>query len=294
MTVGSAQAIRRAGVIGSPIAHSLSPVLHRAAYEALGLTQWDYQRFEVGAGGVADFVATLDRRWAGLSVTMPGKEEALTLAAGVSERARLSGAANTLVQTSTGWRADNTDIDGITMALGEAGCRHATTAWVVGSGATARSALIALAGLGVSDLYLQVRAQPRQQTLTLAKHLGMGVEVRGFADPGPPVTSVDVAISTVPAGTAPEHSNSFPRHAQGLDRPLRNTALIALDVAYHPRTSRWAQALASQGARRVDGATMLLHQAGAQVELMTGKPPPVESMRRALSAALQSAGDNPW
>ncbi len=295
MTAGTAWVTRKAGVIGSPIAHSLSPVLHRAAYEALGLTQWDYLRFEIGIGEVAGFVDTLGHDWVGLSVTMPGKEEALSLAGEATERAQLSGAANTLIRTSAGWQADNTDIDGLTMSLAEAGCRQASSAWVVGSGATARSALIALAGLGVSDLYLQVRAEPRRATRALAEHLGMHVTMRDFSDPGPAVGSVDVAISTVPAGTAPVHGGSnLPGQSRGGDQPLTSTGTVVLDVAYHPRMSRWAAALASRGARRVDGATMLLHQAGAQVEWMTGRPPPVDSMRHALAAALSSAGENPW
>ncbi|MGB3762594.1 MAG: hypothetical protein WA966_05165 [Ornithinimicrobium sp.] len=113
---------RLAGVIGSPIEHSLSPVLHRAAYQALGLTDWGYRRTEVESGHLRAHLAGLDGSWVGVSVTMPGKEEALQESSEASGRALRTGAANTLVRRSGGWWADNTDIDGITRAFRERGC----------------------------------------------------------------------------------------------------------------------------------------------------------------------------
>lgn len=293
----------RAGVIGSPIAHSLSPVLHRAAYRALGLEHWEYLRHEVGPGDVASFVAGLEESWVGLSVTMPGKEEALAFADEVTARAQLSGAANTLVREHGGWRADNTDIDGITTALREAGASRPRAGWVVGSGATARSALIALAGMGAASVYLQVRSEPRAATLDLAADLGVEVTVVDFEEHqgGPSVRDVDIAISTVPAGTAPlptggvngvAHDN--PAHATPAHDTERSFGLVVLDVAYHPRRSEWATAWARRGACVVDGASMLLHQAAAQVELMTGRPAPLEVMRAALLRTLEHEGSNPW
>ncbi|MGB5952818.1 MAG: shikimate dehydrogenase [Ornithinimicrobium sp.] len=281
---------RRAGVAGSPIAHSLSPVLHRAAYQALGLSDWDYQRYEVGTGELASFVNGLDAQWAGLSVTMPGKEEALTFASDVTPRALLSGGANTLIRTETGWLADNTDIDGITAALAEVGRQRIHSGWIIGSGATARSAMIALAGMGATSICLQVRARPRPATLTLAQDLGIDVTVVGFDDGGvtdrPSMQGTDVAISTVPAGTAPLHpSQVLGGGALG--------SLVVMDVAYHPRRSEWATWWVDQGAHMVDGAVMLLHQGAAQVHLMTGHPAPLEPMRRAVLEALASDGHHP-
>lgn len=270
---------RRAGVIGSPIGHSLSPVLHRAAYAALGLPDWEYEPVEVGAGEVASFVAALDDSWAGLSVTMPGKVEALASADAATDRARLSGAANTLVRTTAGWLADNTDIDGITKALAAAGCVQARTGWLLGSGATARSALIALSDMGVKKVYVQVRSQPREQTMALAGALGVEVVVSRLSDPGPPLHEIDVGLSTVPAGTAPV--------AESVGAA---THVVVMDAAYYPRDSQWAAGLEAHGGRRVDGAQMLLHQAGVQVELMTGKPAPLEAMQRALSGAIDGVG----
>ncbi len=174
-------------MVGSPVSHSLSPVLHRAAYQALGLSGWCYGRAEVRAGELAAYVAALPEDWVGLSVTMPGKEEALALAAEAGDEGRLTGAANTLVRTDAGWRADNTDVAGLMAALAETeaasshergatwavgGSARRRTALVVGSGATARSALVALHRRGVTDVVLQVRRTARAQTLAMAPQPG--------------------------------------------------------------------------------------------------------------------------
>ena len=112
---------RRAAVLGSPVAHSLSPVLHGAAYTALGLTDWTYERVECDAAALPGVVGGLDADWVGLSVTMPGKKAALAVAASASTRAQRLGVANTLVRTGDGWAADCTDVDGIAGALRGAG-----------------------------------------------------------------------------------------------------------------------------------------------------------------------------
>ena len=104
--------VRRAAVVGRPIAHSRSPQLHLAAYRALGLDNWTYDRIDCGAEELPEFVAGLGPEWVGLSVTMPGKFAALALADERTARAEQVGSANTLVRTAAGWRADNTDIDG--------------------------------------------------------------------------------------------------------------------------------------------------------------------------------------
>ena len=132
----------RAAVCGSPIRHSLSPVLHRAAYRALGLTDWTYDRVELSADELAPWVSGLDESWRGLSLTMPLKEAAFAVAQTVTELARMVGSINTLVRTpSEGWSAHNTDVVGIERALAEAGLglgRDAAQAVIVGAGATAR------------------------------------------------------------------------------------------------------------------------------------------------------------
>jgi shikimate dehydrogenase len=110
----------RAAVLGSPVAHSLSPVLHSAAYAALGL-EWTYERVECDEDALPGLLASLGPEWVGLSVTMPGKRVALSCATSATARAQAVGAANTLVRAVDGWHADCTDIDGVTGALRTAG-----------------------------------------------------------------------------------------------------------------------------------------------------------------------------
>src|ERR1700712_4714725 len=145
---------RRAAVLGSPIAHSRSPQLHLAAYRALGLTNWTYERIECNADQLPSLVAGFGPEWVGVSVTMPGKFAALAFADERTPRAELVGSANTLVRTATGWRADNTDVDGVTGALGGAVGRAAL---VLGSGGTAPAAVVGLAGLGVKHVTVVAR-----------------------------------------------------------------------------------------------------------------------------------------
>ncbi|MCE0488357.1 shikimate dehydrogenase [Ornithinimicrobium sediminis] len=262
---------RRAGVVGSPVDHSLSPVLHRAAYQALGLRGWTYERAEVRAGELTAYVSTRSRDWVGLSVTMPGKEEALALADEAGEEAELVGAANTLLRTEGGWRAENTDVVGLETALREAGAPIGVPALVVGSGATARSALVALGRLGATEVTLQVRARAREETLRLGSVLGMSLRVVTDGEGIGQEPRQGVLVSTVPPGG---RTSALP------DRDL--SGVVALDVRYDPWPTAWATGLAARGAHVVDGLTMLLHQAARQVELMTGRAAPLEQMRRAL------------
>lgn len=276
-TSADATGPRQAGVIGSPIAHSLSPALHRAAYAALGLTGWRYHREEVRAGELAAYLAGRPADWVGLSVTMPGKEEALAAADSISDMARLTGSANTLVRCSDGWSADNTDVHGIRGALVEAGIAPdaAARALVVGSGATARSALVALHGLGVREVVLVVRDKARTDTLELAHRLGLDCHVARL-DEALPGAPVDLAVSTLPAGAAPR-TGAPPAFWQAATE-----AGVALDVVYRPWPTPWARHLSASGSTVVGGVQVLLHQAAQQVELMTGRPAPLAAMRRCL------------
>lgn len=264
-------------------------MLHRAAYEALGLSHWSYRRDDVPAGHLAAHLAGLDDTWAGLSVTMPGKEEALRASARASPRALRTGAANTLVRVQEGWWADNTDIDGITRAFAEHGCATAATAWLIGSGATARSALVALSDMGVGRLIVQVREEPRRQTIELAHTLSMDLTVRRYDEGWPELATVDVAISTVPSGASVPPAGGMPSPSSAQPR-ARSAGPVAMDVVYHPRQTPWARAVSTMGGQLVDGSAMLLHQAAVQVELMTGCAAPVAAMRAALNTALAARG----
>ena len=148
-------------MLGSPIAHSRSPQLHLAAYRALGLAGWTYDRIECTADELPGLVAGFGPEWVGVSVTMPGKFAALQFADERTARAELVGSANTLVRTQAGWRADNTDVDGVKGALGAVAGRAA----VLGSGGTARAVVVGLAELGVHDISVVARNKDKSAPL---------------------------------------------------------------------------------------------------------------------------------
>jgi shikimate dehydrogenase len=278
------EGVLNAGVLGSPIAHSLSPVLHRTAYAALGLTQWRYAAHEVDEEAFLPFVAGLDETWRGLSLTMPLKEVAFDVAADVSPLALATGAVNTLVRRSTGeWDAHNTDVHGIVAALAGASGPDAarpTSATVLGSGATARSAVTALARLGVGHVRLAVRAEARPATLRMAADLGVEVEQVPLARWAETTGSGDVpalVVSTLPTGAGSAAAEVL------AGRHLRGTLL---DVVYADWPTPLAQAGAAAGLEVVSGLDMLVHQAAEQVRLMTGRDAPLEAMFAAAHEAV--------
>ncbi len=251
-------------MLGSPIAHSRSPQLHLAAYRALGLDGWTYERIECTAEQLPDLVGGFGPEWVGVSVTMPGKFAALRFADQRTVRAELVGSANTLVRTDTGWRADNTDVDGVAGALGQASGRAA----VLGSGGTAPAAVVALVELGVRDISVVGRNREKAEPL-LALSARMGADVR-WVELGTPLAGHDVVVSTLPAEVAAQHLDT-----------LAATPLL-LDAIYDPWPTPLASAVAAAGGRVISGLQMLLHQAFAQVEQFTGRPAPKEAMRAAL------------
>lgn len=277
---------RRAAVLGSPIAHSLSPALHTAAYRALGLTGWRYDAHEVTAAGLPGFVAGLDREWAGLSLTMPLKEVAFEVAAECSPLAVEVGAVNTLVRRADGaWAAHNTDVYGVRQALRGAGLDTAARAVVLGSGATARSVVAALADLGVAEVAFAVRAQARPETLAQARARGMGVEVCPLDAVAAALRGADVVVSTLPRDGGSQAAAAL---AAAVDEVPTGRPPLVLDVVYAGWPTPLAQAFGERGSRVVSGLEMLLHQAAEQVRLMTGLEPPVAVMRAAGEAAMAS------
>lgn len=256
---------RRAAVLGSPISHSRSPDLHLAAYRALGLTDWTYDRIECTEDQLPSLVAGLGPEWVGLSVTMPDKFAALRFAAECTARAELVGSANTLVRIPGGWRADNTDVDGVVGALESLpGPRTA----VLGSGGTAPAAVVGLAALGAREIAVVARNPDRAAPL-LALSASLGVDLRWIAL-GTPVRA-DAVVNTLPAAVAAEHA------------PTVADAGVLLDAIYDPWPTPLATAVAAAGGRVISGLQMLLNQAFAQVEQFTGLPAPKEVMRQALA-----------
>ncbi len=255
---------RKAGVLGSPIAHSRSPQLHLAAYRALGLTDWTYERIECRADELPDVVGGFGPEWVGVSVTKPGKFAALRFADECTGRAELVGSANTLLRTPHGWRADNTDIDGVKGALGAAS-GHAV---VSGSGGTPPAAIVALAELGISDVTVVARSADKAARLVkLATRLGVAAR---FCELGQPIDETAVLVNTLPAEVAARYAET-----------LANVPVL-LDAIYDPWPTPLAAAVTAAGGRVISGLQMLLHQAFAQVEQFTGLPAPRAAMEAAL------------
>lgn len=258
---------RRAAVLGSPISHSRSPDIHLAAYRALGLTSWTYDRIECTAEQLPALVAGLGPEWVGLSVTKPGKFAALEVATERTDRAALVGSANTLVRTATGWRADNTDIDGVAGALIDVLDAPRRGA-VLGSGGTAPAAVAGLATLGVTDIAVIARNREKAAaTVDVGRRLGIDIR---WVEPGTAVTALDVAVSTLPADIAADYAHTI------------DGVPVLLDAIYDPWPTPLAAAVQARGGRVISGLQMLLHQAIAQVEQFTGLPAPKEVMRQAL------------
>ncbi len=266
----------RAAVLGSPVAHSLSPVLHRAAYAALGL-DWTYDAVDVTEAGLAGFLDGLDETWRGLSLTMPLKRRAARLADEVSERVALAGAANTLLLRSGRRLAHNTDIPGAAAAVRERHAGPVGRVVVLGGGATATSVLHAMADLGCHAASLVVRNPGRaaETVAAVARHPhAPAVEVVTIGDPVP---RGDLVVSTVPAAAQ-----------TGCALTVLDAAEVVFDVAYDPWPTPFARLAAERGQVLVSGLDLLVHQAGFQVTLMTGADPaPLAPMRAAGEAALR-------
>ncbi|HSZ42100.1 MAG TPA: shikimate dehydrogenase [Trebonia sp.] len=268
----------RAAVLGKPIAHSLSPVLHRAAYGALGLDDWSYEAVECDEAALGEYVTSRGPDWAGLSLTMPLKRAVLPLLDYADPVALVTGGANTVVYRAEGRAGYNTDVRGIMDALAEAGVPAPGAVTILGAGATACSALAAMSELGLRSADVVVRDAARAAgLLAVAEQLGVRVRLSGFDElrSAPPA---GLLVSTLPAHAADDYASR--------SRRLPGDLTAVFDVVYSPWPTRLAQAAGESGAIVVGGFAMLLHQAGAQVELMTGKPAPLAAMRAAGEAEL--------
>ena len=276
----SAPAARRAAVLGSPIGHSLSPVLHRSAYANLGLT-WTYEAIECDTARLPALLASLDDAFVGLSLTMPLKRAVLPLCDEVSPLAAAVGAANTVTFDGIGpfrrRRADNTDVGGMVEAIRDAGSAEAPVA-ILGAGGTAAAALGAVRDLDLGGADVVVRDPARAADL-LAAADRLGVAVTLVRWPGADVVArAGLVISTVPAGAA-----------DSLAGTVRAGQLI-FDVLYDPWPTALASAAQAAGARVIGGLEMLVRQAVLQVEIWSGRSlsgAPIGAMRAAGEAALR-------
>jgi shikimate dehydrogenase len=276
----------RLAVLGSPIAHSRSPRLHAAAYRVLGL-DWQYEAIDVVGDALPGFLASRDASWRGLSLTMPLKRDVMPLLASVDETARLTGGANTVLfdrgDGSLSLRGFNTDVYGITEAFREAGIDALGSARILGGGATAASALMALHRLGARRVVVSVRTPAKAAELVaLGERLGVAVTLGLLGDDADALH--DAVVSTIPG-----HSEA----ALHFEPAVRAHAVL-FDVAYDPWPSALARAWDDAGGTVVSGLEMLLHQAVAQVRVFVNGDPDatlqdehavLEAMRATIVAA---------
>jgi shikimate dehydrogenase len=268
-------------VLGDPIEHSLSPVLHRAAYAALGL-DWSYDAVQVPTGGLAAFLDGLDESWRGLSLTMPLKREVMPLLTSRDQWAVASGAANTVLLDEDGRHGLNTDVPGAIAAIREATAAPVDRAVVLGGGATAASMVLALGELGCGSVTLLVRDPARaQETVAIASHGRHRpvVRVERLGDLHTvQAPEADILVSTVPAAAQTpaliEATSAVP---------------VVFDVVYDPWPTPLLAAARVDGRTVVTGLDLLLWQAVDQVRAMTGRfDVPVDTMREAGSRALST------
>ena len=274
-----------AAVIGSPIEHSLSPVIHRAAWAQLGIDGWEYHRLEQDTDSLPGFIAGLGADCAGLSVTMPCKQAVMPLLDVIDPLASAVGAVNTVVPSSGVLAGFNTDVTGIASAVRRAcsmaGCSAPSSALVLGARATASSALAALGELGITSSTVAARRFGGPgSVVAAASRLGVTIEQVLWSDAEAvdrAASSADLVVSTLPASAA-----------DPLAERLRvREGQILLDVVYSPRDTALRRAFENAGGVVAEGADMLVFQAGAQVQLMTGRSPDTGVMREALEEELE-------
>jgi shikimate dehydrogenase len=270
----------RAAVIGSPVAHSLSPAIHRAAFSALGV-DWTYDAVECGADDLGPFVDTVrGGGFGGLSVTMPLKETIAPLLDRLDPNAAATGAVNCVSVRGGILTGHNTDGDGCCDALESEGGAdlQGSRAVVLGAGGTARSVAMALARRGAAVRVVN-RTETRTQALVAAvrRHIPDSVIEAGTAAD---VARSEILVNTTPVGMAPS-GGAAPAPGPGLpiDASHLHGGLVVLDAVYSPLDTALLAASRSVSARTVDGLWMLVHQARHQQLLWFGRCAPSGLLR---------------
>jgi shikimate dehydrogenase len=272
------------GVTGYPVRHSLSPLLHNAAFAALGLN-WVSLGFEVPPGrtaGALEGMRALGVR--GLSVTMPHKADVAALVDECSPVATRLGAVNCVINLDGVLRGDNTDGAGFLASLVRAARFDPAgkRCLVMGAGGAARAVILALADAGATSVVVVNRtAQRAVEAATLAGAVGRPVEVGDESDAL--ARDADLVVNATPVGM----EGAGAADAASLIAPsLLRAGQVAVDLVYVPRPTSWLAAASAAGATAVDGLGMLVHQAAVQLELWTGVPAPVDVMWRAATGAV--------
>ena len=276
---------RRAAVLGHPVTHSLSPALHRAAYLSLGL-DWTYEAVDCVPDDLPAALRRDDPQWAGWSLTMPLKEAVLPLLDAVDPLASLVRAVNTVVVDAGYLTGHNTDVPGLVEVVAELGADGAPTATLLGGGATARSALAALAGCSVGEVVAYVRRpESGAELASLATSLGVRLRPAAWSDAAAGLAA-DLVVSTVPAGATDSLAGWVAASTRGLPGAL-------VDVVYDPWPTPLAAAWQHAGGTVAGGLELLVHQAVGQVRLMTGRAVAASVLRAAGQAELDARGRPP-
>ncbi len=279
MTIG-----RLAAVIGHPVAHSLSPVIHRAAFDASGL-DWTYVAFDVPPGSAAEAVAAMRVLGiGGLSVTMPHKDAVAAAVDRLDDAARALGAVNTVSWDGDELVGSSTDGDGFVASLADAGVEVAgARVAVLGAGGAARALIDALGRTRADSIIVINRTASKAEDAAL---LARRASVGGFDD----ISSADIVVNATSIGMGIE-PGSASTDALPCDPALFGDRHVVVDLVYHPLETAWLAAARRCGARTVDGLGMLVHQAALQQHIWTGIRPDTHAMRSAAESHLR--GNSP-
>ncbi|TQO18575.1 shikimate dehydrogenase [Rhodoglobus vestalii] len=260
----------RLAVLGSPISHSLSPIIHSAAYATLGF-DWEYDAIELSGESLPTFLNSLDERWRGMSLTMPLKRDVVPLLDWVDPLVELVGGANTVVVTDDGLRGYNTDVEGAVRSFLDAGLSRLESVWILGAGATAASLLVASVRLGATRIEIFARTPTKAEPLKeLGEALGVQVLVRQWKDSPSSLENPSAIISTVPGGAMDVEFSVTVRSAAAL-----------FDVAYDPWPSEIAKSWMAVCGTVISGYDLLINQAIAQVRIFAAGTPEVPLVREA-------------
>ena len=269
----------RLAVLGSPIAHSLSPVIHRAAYAVLGI-DWTYEAVDITGAQLPDFIASLDSSWRGLSLTMPLKRDILDVLTHRDPLVDIVGAANTVLLGEGDVRGFNTDVRGVIQSFADVGVSSLGFVHVLGAGATAASVLVAVAQLGARRILVSARTPANALALVeLGKRLGVEVMVRAWGVLDRSMIVPDAIVSTVPGGS----------HDVLFAEPIR-TGSVLFDVAYDPWPSDLARSWSDVGGTVISGLDLLINQAVGQVRVFVGGDPELPLENEADVVAAMRSG----
>jgi len=246
----------KAAVLGSPIKHSLSPLLHNFAYRELGVLG-EYSKIEVGAGELSTFLASLDQSWNGFSLTMPLKEEIVNCVENVSALSKKIRSANTLFRREREWQATTTDVAGFTHALLSHSAEISGKVVIIGAGATARAAAASCDGIASHITIMARSSRGADEIFECVDSSEMEFVAWGNQES---IHDAQIIISTTPEGATDSLIEIFPERPQS----------IFFDVLYKPWPTQALAKWRENSGYVIDGLDLLIHQAISQVEIFTG------------------------